>query len=79
MNKASRNTPQTATKKECYLCNHNIKQVDYKDIIFLRRFINTVGKIIPPKKTGTCAKHQRALVRSIKRSRVIGLLPFVAR
>lgn len=73
------NNSQLNSKNECYLCNHNIKQVDYKDIIFLRRFINTVGKIIPPKKTGTCAKHQRILVRAIKRSRVIGLLPFVAR
>lgn len=73
------NNSQLNSKKECYLCNHNIKQVDYKDIIFLRRFINTVGKIIPPKKTGTCTKHQRILVRAIKRSRVIGLLPFVAR
>ncbi len=66
-------------KKECYLCQNNVQVVDYKDIVFLRKFINTVGKIIPPKRSGTCTKHQRILTKAIKQSRVIGLLPFVAK
>ncbi len=63
----------------CHFCQENTDVIDYKDIIMLRRFINTVGKIIPTKKTGTCARHQRTLARSIKRGRIIGLLPFVAK
>lgn len=65
--------------KNCHFCADNIKLIDYKDVILLRRFINTAGKIIPTRRTGTCSKHQRTLSRAIKRSRIIGLLPFVAR
>ena len=63
----------------CYFCTNNIDLIDYKDVILLRQYINTVGKIIPRKRTGTCSKHQRTLAKAIKRSRIIGLLPFVAR
>lgn len=66
-------------EKNCYFCANNINQIDYKDVILLRKFINTVGKIIPTRRTGTCAKHQRALSRSLKRARIIALLPFVAK
>lgn len=65
--------------KNCYFCENGVERFDYKDVILLRKFINTVGKIIPSKRTGTCAKHQRSLSRSIKRARIIGLLPFVAK
>ena len=65
--------------KTCYFCAQNMQLIDYKNIIMLRRFINTAGKIIPTRRTGTCAKHQRALSKAIKRSRILGLLPFVAR
>ena len=34
------------------------------------------GKILPARITGTCAKHQRALNREIKRARVLAYLPF---
>lgn len=68
-----------SNSKSCHFCVENIKTVDYKDVILLRRFINTVGKILPPKRTSTCAKHQRILSRAIKRARIIALLPFLAR
>lgn len=73
------NKPAKVESKNCYFCANNIKKVDYKDVILLRKFINTVGKIIPTRRTGTCAKHQRALSTSIKRARIIALLPFVAK
>ena len=63
-------------RKDCYFCCNNIKVIDYKDVVLLRKFINTAGKILPRKKTGSCAKHQRGLAQSIKRSRIMGLLPF---
>jgi small subunit ribosomal protein S18 len=64
-------------KKVCRFCTQKLK-IDYKDADVLRRFITERGKIYPRRMTGTCAKHQRALAVSIKRARIIALLPFVA-
>ncbi|MEK7464642.1 MAG: 30S ribosomal protein S18 [Patescibacteria group bacterium] len=63
--------------RQCNFCSQNLKAVDYRDSLTLRRFISTQAKIIDPRHTGVCAKHQRALSRAIKRARVMGLLPFV--
>ena len=63
-------------EKQCYFCVNNIKEVDYKDTQTLRRFINSHMKILPKKRTGTCAKHQRKLATAIKRARIMALLPF---
>jgi len=62
--------------KQCYFCLSNIKEIDYKDILTLRRFVNFYGKILPKKRTGTCATHQRKLATAVKRARIIALLPF---
>ncbi len=59
--------------KECYFCVNNL-DVDYKDTRTLRRFINFYMKILPGKRTGICAWHQRKLATAIKRSRVMALL-----
>jgi len=65
------------TKKVCKFCQEKIDEIDYKDIGRIRRYITPRGKIISSKQTGTCAKHQRALAKAIKRARFLGLLPFV--
>lgn len=65
--------------QQCYFCSQNIKEIDYKDIELLKRFVSGQAKIIDPRYTGTCAKHQRALSQAIKRSRYMALLPFVRR
>jgi len=44
----------------------------------LRPYISDRGKIAPRRKSGACARHQRALAASIKRARHLALLPFVA-
>lgn len=51
--------------------------IDYKNHDLLRRFVTERGKILPRRITGTCAKHQRALTREIKKARVLAYLPFV--
>lgn len=51
--------------------------IDYKEPAKLRHYISDRGKITPRRKTGTCAKHQRALALAIKRARHLALLPFV--
>ncbi|MDW7682022.1 MAG: 30S ribosomal protein S18, partial [bacterium] len=35
-------------------------------------------KIIPRRTSGTCAKHQRQLVKAIKRARHLALIPYVS-
>ena len=50
---------------------------DYKDVKTLGRYINAYGQIEPIGKTGLSLKQQRQLAVAIKRSRHIGLLPFV--
>lgn len=65
--------------QQCYFCSQNLNEVDYKDINILRRFISSQAKIIDPRYTNICAKHQRRLATAIKRARIMGLLPFVRR
>ena len=64
-------------RKFCYFKENGITEIDYKDVKLLRRFINDQGKIMPRLVTGTSAKMHRKVVRAIKRSRTIALMPFV--
>ncbi len=65
--------------KSCYFCTQKMNKIDYKDAYLLRRFMNSQGKIYPPKRHGTCTKHQRLLANAIKRARVMALVPFVVK
>lgn len=69
---------QNLLKKDkiCHFCLHGIKEIDYKDVQTLRRFISSYNKIAPRKRSGVCAKHQRKLATAIKRARIMALLPF---
>ena len=62
-------------KKVCYMCAG--KEINYKDVDTLKKYINERGKILPRRVTGACAKHQRYIAGEIKKARIIGLLPFV--
>ena len=68
----------TPRRKVCQFCVDKIKEVDYKDLVRLRRFLSERGKIEPRRKTGTCAAHQRSLTVALKRARQLALLPFTA-
>lgn len=63
-------------RHHCVLCAKRITQVTFRDTEVLRHFISGQNKILPRKKTGSCAKHQRHLAREIKRSREMGLLGY---
>ena len=65
----------TFKKKICKFCAQKTEP-DYKNPEQLKRCITERGKILPGRITGTCAKHQRALTREIKRARVLAYLPF---
>ena len=64
--------------KFCYFKENGITDIDYKDVKLLRRFVNDQGKIMPRRITGSSAKMHRKVVRAIKRSRSIALMPYVA-
>lgn len=51
--------------------------IDYKDVDLLKKFITERGKILPRRITGLTAKQQRDLTQSIKRARLLALLPFI--
>ena len=65
-------------KRICRFCENKIDYIDYKDEKLLQRFTTEQGKIIPRRISGTCAHHQRQLVKAIKRARHLALIPFVA-
>ncbi len=65
-------------RKVCAFCVDHIKEIDYKDVGRLRRYLSDRGKIEPRRKTGTCAKHQRRLSVALKNARFMALLPYTA-
>ena len=67
----------TTTSQQCFFCSQNLKNIDYKEIDLLRRFVSSQAKIIDPRHTHICAKHQRKLSIAIKQARFMGLLPYV--
>lgn len=68
----------TPRRKVCTFCVDKVTWIDYKDIARLRRHLSERGKIEPRRKTGTCARHQRALAVALKRARHVALLPYTA-
>jgi small subunit ribosomal protein S18 len=51
-----------------------LDRVTFRDAEVLKLFISTQGKILPRRKTGVSARHQRRVAREIKRAREIGLI-----
>jgi small subunit ribosomal protein S18 len=61
----------------CHFCKNAGTEIDYKDVNLLKKFTSSYGKIYPRRKSGVCAGHQRELAESIKRARIMALLPFL--
>lgn len=70
---------QAERPRVCHFCVNAITDIDYKDVRVLRKFLSSYAKILPRKKTGICAKHQRKLARAVKRARTMSLVPFTTR
>ncbi|MFH1840580.1 MAG: 30S ribosomal protein S18 [Candidatus Shapirobacteria bacterium] len=73
-----RNKPAFARPGKCSFCLAKTLPV-YHETEVLARLITERGKIIPPARSGLCAKHQRRLAVAVKRARHLALLPFVNR
>ncbi|MDO8604776.1 MAG: 30S ribosomal protein S18 [bacterium] len=67
------------TNTQCYFTTNNVKQIDYKDIDILKKFLTPHARMTAGRRNGVCAKHQRQLSQAIKRSRFMALLPFVSK
>jgi small subunit ribosomal protein S18 len=63
-------------KKMHHFGDDAISEVDYKDVATLKNYLSEAGKIVPSRITGSKARFQRQLAKSIKRARFLGLLPF---
>ncbi len=64
-------------KKVCRFCEKDMRDIDYKTVDILKRYVADRGKIAPRRLTGTCSYHQRKLSLAIKRARLLALLPFI--
>lgn len=53
-----------------------VRAFDYKDPSTLAKYVTERGRIIPRSRSGLTAKEQRHLARSVKRARMIALMPF---
>jgi small subunit ribosomal protein S18 len=62
-------------RKVCLFCRDKIENIDYKNPVALRSYVSDRGKIVPRRKSGACAKHQRCVAEAIKRARILALLP----
>jgi small subunit ribosomal protein S18 len=51
--------------------------IDYKEINLLKIFMSEHGKILSRRTTNLTVKQQKKLKKSIKRARILSLLPFV--
>ncbi len=60
----------------CFFCQRNIREIDYKETDLIERFTSGLGKIKGKDKTNLCTTHQRKLSKAVKRARHLGLLPF---
>ncbi|MFC1659400.1 30S ribosomal protein S18 [Pseudomonadota bacterium] len=70
----------TARKKRiCPLHAIDVKEINYKNLKLLNKFISERGKILPSRITGVSAKKQRILSQAIKRARNLALLSFISK
>jgi small subunit ribosomal protein S18 len=73
-----RRRAQVKRRRQCPFTAAGMKEIDYKDVETLKRFLTERGKILPRRVTSVSAKHQPMLANAVKRARHMGLLPFVA-
>jgi small subunit ribosomal protein S18 len=63
-------------RKSCLFCKDKVREVDYKNVNQLRRYVSERGKIRSPRMAGACRRHQRQV--AVKRAREMALRPYVA-
>lgn len=66
-------------KRKIRVGENNYNKIDYKDVEFLKKFLNSQAKIYAPKRHNVDTYSQRQISRSIKRARHMALLPFTVK
>ena len=66
-----------SVKKYCRFKKYHIRYIDYKDVEFLKKFLNEQGKLLPRRLTGNSLKYQRKVSDAVKKARQMALLPYV--
>lgn len=64
-------------KKYCRFKKMGIKYIDYKDVEFLKKFVNEQGRLLPRRITGNSLKFQRKVSDAVKKARQMALMPYV--
>ncbi|AHL31044.1 MAG: 30S ribosomal protein S18 [Candidatus Hodgkinia cicadicola] len=54
----------------------DLNDLDYKDVALLQSYLSELGHILPRVETGLSPKQHRKLIKEVKKSRYLGLLPF---
>lgn len=81
--KARKRKERLKRKARCRFCPDGCDNpprpiyVDFKDVKLLRTMVNRNGQMISRRRTGCCAKYQRAVRRAVLRARFMGLLSYV--
>ena len=53
------------------------RDLDYKNLTHLQRFVGPQGQILSRRRTGLSTRAQRTMKTAIKRARHLALMPFV--
>jgi small subunit ribosomal protein S18 len=79
MPKKRKRTERPRSRKPSEVIKVSLSEIDYKNPEILRKFMSSRFKILPQSISGLSAKKQRKLRDEIKKSRIMGLLPFTDR
>ena len=69
--------PGFEVRRYSKLPREELDRIDYKNVALLQRFITERGKIRSRRVTGLSRRDQTRMARAVKRSRELGLLPYV--
>ncbi len=83
VSKETTNSPQRKRRnfivkrqRQCYC--REFGDVTYRDVTFIRRYVNDRGRMDSAQRTGNCAKCHRRLTKAVQRARFLALLPYAA-
>ncbi len=75
--KPRRGKPGLEVRRYSKLPREELDKIDYKNVALLQRFVTERGKIRSRRVTGLSRRDQTKMARAVKRSRELGLLPYV--
>ena len=64
-------------KRKFQLIEPGTKEIDFKDLKIISRYVTDRGRILPRKITGLTWQQQRMVTKAVKRARQMSLLPFI--